>query len=257
MDITIEKRGTAVIVFLDREGELTSLPREMLEALRETFEQIKLQPDVRAVILTGHSNTAFSGGSDINALTSLGDADAFEASKQSQEVCKLIERSPVPVIAAVNGIVAGVECELALACHLRVASKDSEFNLLEARIGAIPGYGSTRRLARIIGSRHLSEVMLSGRIIHAAEALHIGLVNRIAETSHLLEVAESLASEIAQLAPLAIRACLEAVTRGVSLPLEDGLALEGELFSRLFATEDVREGTSAFLEKRAPVFKGV
>jgi enoyl-CoA hydratase len=160
------------------------------------------------------------------------------------------------VIAAVNGVAAGGGCELALACHIRIASTNARFSLPETRLGIIPAYGGTQRLARELGDGRALEMMSTGRAINANEALHFGLVNHLVPAGELLAQAEALALEIARQAPLAIRACLEAVIRGAELPLAEGLALEANLFASLFATADVREGTSAFLEKRKPVFKG-
>ncbi len=256
MSIVIEKRAAVTVIWLDRADKLNALSREMLDELREFFKQLELQLDVRAVILTSVSEKAFSAGTDISSLAMLDEAGALEASRRGQEACDAIERARVPVIAAIGGIVAGGGCELALACHLRVASSDAEFMLPETKLGMIPAYGGTQRLARIIGEGRALEMMLTGRRVTADEALRIGLVNRVTEDARLLDEAEALARTIATHAPLAIRACLEAVTRGLSLPLAEGLTLEAELFSSLFATEDVREGTSAFLEKRAPVFQG-
>ena len=244
------------MIWLDREDTLNALSPEMLDELSAFFRQLELQPDVRAVILTSTSRKAFSAGTDINSLTMLDEACALEASRRGQEACDAIERARVPVIAAIGGIAAGGGCELALACHLRAASSDAEFMLPETKLGMIPAYGGTQRLARIIGEGRALEMMLTGRRVTAVEALRIGLVNRVTEDARLIDEAESLARTIATHAPLAIRACLGAVTRGLSLPLADGLALEAELFSSLFATDDVREGTRAFLEKRAPVFQG-
>jgi enoyl-CoA hydratase len=162
----------------------------------------------------------------------------------------------VPVIAAVNGVAAGGGCELALACHIRIASPNASFSLPETKLGVIAGYGGTQRLAREIGRGPALEMMATSRSVSADEALRIGLINRIATGGDLLAQAELLAREISNLAPLAIRACLEAVTLGTELPIAEGLALEAQVFSRLFDTHDMREGTQAFLEKRRPVFKG-
>jgi len=161
----------------------------------------------------------------------------------------------VPVIAAVGGIAAGDGCELALACHLRIAAANAQFSLTEARPGFDSGYDVRGRLAREVGEE-VALQMLSGKVVSAEEALRLGLINRLVPAVELLSRAEDLAREIAQLAPLAIRACLEAVTRGNQLPLAEGLALETKLFASLFDSDDVREGTSAFLEKRTPAFKG-
>jgi enoyl-CoA hydratase len=256
MSIVIEKRAAVTLIRLDRADKLNALSSEMLGGIIEFFTQLELQTDVRAVILASTSRKAFSAGTDIGSLSLLDEACAHEASRRGQQACDAIERARVPVIAAISGLAAGGGCELALACHLRVASSDAEFMLPETKLGMIPAYGGTQRLARIIGEGRALEMMLTGRRLGAGEALRLGLVNRVTENERLLDEAEALAGEIALHAPLAIRACLEAVTRGLTLPLADGLALEAELFSRLFATEDVREGTRAFLEKRAPVFQG-
>ena len=255
--VSFEQRDTIAIVRLDRPEKLNALTREMLLELGETFARLGREPgEVRAVILTGAGEHAFSAGTDIGELAEMGAEEARGAAERGQQVCELIERCSVPVIAAVGGVAAGGGCELALACHLRLASTTARFSLPELKLGVIPGYGGTQRLARVTGSGRALEMMLTGEEISADEALRLGLVNRVVAPAELLAEAEALGQKIAGLAPLAIRACLEAVTRGLSLPLEEGLALERELFSRLFESEDVREGTRAFLEKRAPVFKG-
>jgi enoyl-CoA hydratase len=208
------------------------------------------------VILTGAGDRAFSAGTDINELAAMDVEEARQAARRGQQVCDRIEGCNVPVIAAVNGLAAGGGFELALACHLRIASTSARFSLPETSLGVIPGYGGTQRLARATGSGRALELMLTGAELSADEALRTGLVNATVAPAALLAEAETLARKIAKLAPLAIRACLKAVTLGLTLPLAEGLELEAELFSGLFATEDVREGTRAFLEKRAPVFQG-
>lgn len=254
--ILLERRAAIAIFSLNRPEKLNALSREMLMALSEAFKQLESQPGLRAIILTGAGERAFCAGTDISQLTGLDKNGAREASERGQAVCDQIESFPVPVIAAVNGIAAGGGCELALACHLRMASTNAEFSLPEIKLGVIPGYGGTQRLPREIGYGRALDVMLTGKTLSAEEAFRIGLVNRVTEPAVLLSEAELLANDIAKLAPLAIRACLQAVTQGLELQLEEGLALETELFAGLFATEDMREGTGAFLEKRTPVFKG-
>jgi enoyl-CoA hydratase len=243
-------------VRLNRPAKRNALTRRMLERLAEIFKDIRARTDLRAVILSGEGS-AFCGGTDIEELAALETQDeARRAAERGQEVCDLIENCGVPVIAAINGAAAGGGCELALGCHLRVAAIDAVFSLPETRLGLIPAYGGTQRLRRALPGGRALEVMCTGALLTAAEALRTGLVNRVVEPEQLSSQAEALAREIGALAPLAIRACLEAVTRGQDLPLTEGLALEAELFSRLFATEDMREGTRAFLEKRPPVFQG-
>jgi enoyl-CoA hydratase len=254
--IIFEEREALALVRLNRPDKRNALTGAMLERLAELFAGLEERHDLRAVIITGAGHKAFSAGTDIAELASLDVEGARRAAKRGQDVCDRIERCAVPVIAAVNGVAAGGGCELALACHLRIASESAAFSLPETKLGMIPAYGGTQRLARIAGIGRALGLMLAGESLSAEEALRIGLVNRVAKPAHLLAEAEALAREVAALAPLAIRACLQAVTRGLSLPLEEGLELEAELFSSLFATEDMREGTRAFLEKRTPVFKG-
>jgi enoyl-CoA hydratase len=254
--VSFELSDAVAVVRLNRPERMNALTRRMLDELTEAFARVERDEEVRACILTGAGERAFCAGTDINDLAALDERGALDAARRGQEVCERIERCRVPVIAAVNGVAAGGGCELALACHLRIASTRAQFSLPETKLGVIPAYGGTQRLARIVGRGRALEIMLTGASVSAEEARRAGLASRVASPEELLTDAGSLAREIAGLAPLAIRACLEAVTRGMEMPLEEGLALEAELFSRLFSTEDMREGTRAFLEKRAPVFKG-
>jgi enoyl-CoA hydratase len=253
--IDFELRDGLARVRLNRPAKRNALTRRMLERLAEIFRGIKARTDLRAVILSGEGS-AFCGGTDIEELSALDVDGARRAARRGQEVCDLIEQCGVPVIAAIQGAAAGGGCELALGCHLRVAAIDAVFSLPETGLGVIPAYGGTQRLRRVIPQSRALEMMLTGARLMAEEALLTGLVNRVVEPAQLSSQAEALAREIIALAPLATRACLEAVLRGQDLPLAEGLALEAELFSRLFATEDMREGTRAFLEKRPPIFQG-
>jgi enoyl-CoA hydratase len=251
-----ERLYQILIIRLNRPDKLNALTSEMILALSQTFKNFENEANLRAIILTSTSDKAFCAGTDIVELAGLDKPRAREVSELGQALCKQIESCSVPVIAAINGIAAGGGCELALACHLRIAAPNAQFSLPETKLGIIPAYGGTQRLARQIGNGRALEMMLTGRTLNAEEALRFALINRLAPAGELLAQAESLAQEIARLAPLAIRACLEAVIRGNELPLKEGLALEAKLFASLFATDDVREGTSAFFEKRSPVFKG-
>ena len=254
--ISEERCESFAIIRLNRPEKFNALSREMILALSDVFTNLENQTDLRSVILTGTGDQAFCAGTDIAELTHLDSDCAHEMSERGQTLCNQIENSRIPVIAAVNGIAAGGGCELALACHIRIASTNAQFSLPETKLGVIPAYGGTQRLARETGNGRALEMMLTGRTLSAAEALQFGLINHIASADDLLTEVESLAYEIARLAPLAIRACLQAVIKGAELPLAEGLALEAKLFADLFTTDDVREGTSAFLEKRSPVFKG-
>ena len=234
--ISFERRDQTGIVRLNHPDKYNALTREMILALSDLFTNLNSQPSLRAVILTGEGNKAFCAGTDISELAGLNEDQAHEVSERGQALCNRIENCEVPVIAAVNGIAAGGGCELALACHLRIAATNAQFSLPETKLGINPAYGGTQRLAREVGEGRALELMLTGRTVGAEEALQIGLVNRVVPAAELNAEAESLAHEIAQLAPLAIRACLEAVTRGSQLTLADGLALESKLFASLFAT---------------------
>ena len=254
--ITLEDRGALVLVRLNRPAKRNALTRPMLERLAELFRGFGARRELRAVILTGAGREAFCAGTDIGELAALDGEGARLASERGQRVCDLVESCPVPVVAAVNGSAAGGGFELALACHLRVVSAEARFRLPETRLGLLPAYGGTQRLPRLLGEARALALSLGAGELTAEEARAAGLVNRVVAPAEVLGAAEELAGDIARGAPLAVRACLAAVTRGARLPLDEGLALEAELFSRLFATRDAREGTRAFLEKRPPVFRG-
>ncbi len=251
-----ERRGPIATIRLNHPEGYNTPFGEMLLALGELFEEIRKTPEIRVVILTGEGPDAFCAGSDITEPTQPDGDQALLSSTHAQTVCNQIENYHVPVIAAVGGIAAGGGCELALTCHLRIASTNARFSLPQIKLVVIPAYAGTQRLTREIGPRRALETILTDGPISAEQALEAGLVSRVVDQECLPAEAESLANKIANLAPPAIRACLEAVIKGADLPLEEGLALETQLFASLFATEDVREGTRAFLEKRKPMFKG-
>lgn len=253
--IGYEERERVGVVRLNRIERRNALTHAMLDRLGEIFSRASSDASLRAIILTG-AGAAFCAGTDIAELSALDETNAREASRRGQAVCDAIEDCTVPVIATVNGAAVGGGCELALACHLRIAARDAFFSLPEAHLGVLPAYGGTQRLARHVGSPRALGVMLAGDEINADEALALGLVNRVVESDELMNAAMNLAAKVRRGAPLAVRACLRAVVEGSRLPFDEGLRLEAELFAELFATEDVREGTRAFLEKRKPEFKG-
>ena len=256
MSVSFEERDAVAYVRLERPEKRNALTGAMLDRLAEIFAGVAARRDLRAVILSG-AGADFCAGTDIAELEGLDEEGARRKAARGQEVCDAVELCGTPVVAAVRGAAAGGGCELALACHLRVAARDARFGLPEARLGVIPAYGGTQRLARAVGRGRALAAMLAGEELRADEALRLGLVNRVAAPDEILREAEALARAISDTAaPLAVRACLEAVTRGQDLPLAEGLQLEAELFSRLFSTTDMREGTRAFLEKRPPVFQG-
>lgn len=254
--IVLERVEDVAVVRLNRPEKLNSLTGEMILLLSDFFRGFATDSSLRAVILTGTGAKAFCVGTDINELADGGAAEARNISKRGQTLCDLIERCPVPVIAAINGLAVGGGCELALACHIRLAAPNARFSLPETKLGIMPGYGGTQRMPREIGKSRALEIMLGGREVSAADAERLGLISRQVHAASLLTEATLLARDIARLAPLAIRACLESVRVGLELPLAEGLEVETRLFAELFETRDMREGTRAFLEKRAPVFKG-
>jgi enoyl-CoA hydratase len=241
------------ILRLNRPDKLNALSAEMFEALNHHLDELTHDSELRVLILTGAGDRAFCAGTDLTELTSI---DATELSQRGQRLCDRLENFPIPVIAAVNGLAAGGGMELVLACHLRIAAINASFSLPETKLGIIPGYGGTQRLTRELGVGHALELMLTGRTISAEAASEFGLLNRVVPPPDLMNETLSLGEEISKLSPLSIRACLKAVTQGLNRSLEEGLKLETDLFASLFSTEDAREGTRAFLEKRAPVFKG-
>lgn len=254
--LLFDRTSTRVVLTLNRPAQHNALSSAMKAEFNEKLDALERDEQLRVVILTGTGQKAFCAGTDIQELSGIGEAEALTLSREGQMLCERIEKFPVPVIAAINGIAAGGGFELALACHLRIASTTSTFSLPETRLGLIPGYGGTQRLAREVGVGRATELMLTRQTLSGEEALQFGLLNRLVAPDDLMTETLSLASEIEQLSPLSIRACLKAMSNGLELPLDEGLALETELFSSLFSTEDAKEGTSAFLEKRKPTFRG-
>jgi len=227
----------------------------VIEELGDAIDAVRADPDVGGVILTG-AGRAFVAGADIAQLESHGAVSAKALAMRGQDVFRRFETSPKPTIAAVNGFALGGGCELAMACHLRIASDAAKFGQPEVKLGLVPGYGGTQRLARLVGKGRALQLLLTGEMIDAAEAYRIGLVNRVVPAAELLGAATGTLQTILANGPLAVAACIEAVNRGADASLDDALALEATAFGLLAATEDKREGTRAFLEKRPPRFGG-
>ncbi|AEB11669.1 enoyl-CoA hydratase/isomerase family protein [Marinithermus hydrothermalis] len=242
------------LVTLARPKALNALSGEVLRELAEVVEVIHQDPEVRAVIFTGEGK-AFVAGADISEIAALSDVFVSrEYSLLGQEVMNAVAALPVPTIAAINGYALGGGLELALACDLRVASVKAKLGLPEVGLGLIPGFGGTQRLPRLIGQGRALDLILTGRHVSAEEALQLGLVNRVAEDA--LEAAKDLARTILKNGPVALALAKEAVARGADVPLAEALEIEADLFGLACSTQDMREGTRAFLEKRAPEFKG-
>ena len=250
-----KKEGIAHITF-NRPKVLNALNRKTIEELQQVLLDARDDAAVRVLILTGSGEKAFVAGADINELAQQTPVNGKEFSIFGQGVFHLLETIGKPSICAINGFALGGGCELALACSIRLASKTAKLGQPEVKLGIIPGYGGSQRLARLCGKGVAHELCLTGEMITAEEAQRIGLVNHIYEPAELLPAAEALAKKIIEKAPLAVKYCMEAIERGVEMPQEEGLFLEATLFGLCCATEDMREGTKAFLEKRAAAFKG-
>jgi enoyl-CoA hydratase len=255
-NLRFEKRNQIAFVTIARPKVLNALDAATMQELTQAFQAIREDDDVLAVILTGEGEKAFVAGADITELATLDATAAADLATRGQAVFSLIEDLGKPVIAAVNGFALGAGCELALACTIRLAADTARFGQPETKLGLIPGYGGTQRLPRLIGKGRSLQILLTGEMIDAYEALRIGLVNEVVPAAQLLSRAEAVAAKIIANGPLAIRYCLQAVNRGMEMSLSEALAHEAALFALCCSTEDKSEGTRAFLEKRAPQFKG-
>lgn len=243
-------------VTLNRPEKRNALNAEVIERLFGVFEEIRKRDDVGVVLLSGAGDKAFVAGADIGELAQLDVERARAVAVRGQRLTRLMETLGKPVIAVIQGWAVGGGCELALACTLRIASENAMLGQPEVKLGIIPGYGGSQRLPRLVGSGRALEMILTGEPIDAREAHRIGLVNKVVPADRLSAEAEALAKKILVMGPRAVEYSLEAVDRGMSLPLEGALGVESELFGRCFGTADMKEGTSAFLEKRAPRFTG-
>ncbi|MGH9640272.1 MAG: enoyl-CoA hydratase-related protein [Bryobacteraceae bacterium] len=263
-----ETRDGIGYVMLNRPEKLNALNRAALGELEACFGAIQVDDHVLAVILTGSGERAFAAGADVAELAELaelaesaelaarGANSGREAARRGQRVFRFIENLGKPVIAAIRGYAVGGGCELAMACTLRIASETAMFGQPEVKLGLIPGYGGSQRLARLVGKGRALEIILTGETINAAEAYRIGLVNRVVPDKDLMTASETLARKIIANAPLAVRQSLEAVHHGMECTQREGENLEAALFGQCCATEDMKEGTRAFLEKRPPKFTG-
>jgi enoyl-CoA hydratase len=247
--------GIARITF-NRPKVLNALNRKTVDELREALLDARDDAAVRVVILTGAGEKSFVAGADVGELAQRTPVDGKEFSLYGQSVFHLLETIGKPSICAINGFALGGGCELALCCSIRIASKTAKLGQPEVKLGILPGYGGSQRLARLCGKGVAHELCLTGEMITAEEAQRIALVNRVYEPAELLPAAEAMAKKISGNAPLAVKYAMEAIERGVEMPQEEGLFLEATLFGLACATEDMREGTTAFLEKRQPQFKG-
>ena len=255
-NVAYEKKGAVATVTVNRPKVLNALNTPTWADLRTAFEDARDDDAVRGVILTGAGDKAFIAGADIGELAHASAVEAEQASRFGQEVLELVENLGKPVIAAVNGFALGGGCETAMACTIRIAVDTARFGQPEVKLGLLPGGGGTQRLPRLVGKGRALQLILSGGMISAQEAYRIGLVNEIVPAANLIARAEEILKQIAGNAPVAVRLSLEAVNKGTDTSQSEGFALEASYFGLCAATEDKKEGTSAFLEKRAPQFHG-
>ena len=255
-NIIYDKKGLIANVTLNRPKVLNALSQAVFAELKVALEDARDDSGIRAVILSGSGDKAFAAGADIAEMSNYTASQAEEATRRAQAVTELIENLGKPVIAAVNGFAPGGGCELAMACSIRIASETAKFGQPEVKIGIMPGAGGTQRLPRLVGKGRALQLILSGEIINAQEAYRIGLVNEVVPIANLISRAEAILSQINSNAPLGVRFSLDAVNKGLDGSVSEGLLIEASLFGICAGSEDKKEGTSAFLAKRAPQFQG-
>ena len=255
-NLLLERDGAVAVITISRPQVLNALNVPTFDELRHTILELKHDASIRAVIVTGAGDKAFVAGADINELVTQPPAQGKEHALRGQHVFDLIENMGKPVIAAINGYALGGGCELAMACTLRIAADTARLGLPEINLGIMPGYAGTQRLPRLVGKGRALDLILTGRHIPASEALQIGLVNRVVPAADLMTSARALAGELATKAPIATQYLIEAVNKGLEVSFDKAQFLEATLFGLVTSTDDMREGTTAFLEKRKAAFKG-
>jgi enoyl-CoA hydratase len=253
-DISFEIKYKTGVIKINRPDKLNALSIKTLEELKIIFKSIKTDDNINVMIITGEGEKAFAAGADITELNRLDSATGKEYALMGQEIFSFIENLEKPVIAAVNGFALGGGCELALACHIRLASTNAKFGQPEVNLGTIPGFGGTQRLTRLINTGRAAELILTGDIIDAAEAYRIGLVNKVYSPDELMHKAFELADKITAKGQFAVRMALKAIMASNEVHIKDGLKIEADLFGSCTSTGDFKEGTTAFLEKRKPNF---
>ena len=255
-NVLYEKKGAIAYVIVNRPKVLNALNHRTWEDLSAAFEAVRDDAEVKGAILTGSGDKAFIAGADISELAHVSAVEAEQSSSFGQAVLNLVENLGKPVIAAVNGFALGGGCETAMACTIRIAAENAKFGQPEVRLGLLPGGGGTQRLPRLVGKGRALQLILSGEAINAREAYRIGLVNEVVPAADLITRAEAILKQIFANAPIAVKYSIEAVNKGLETSQPEGLALEASFFGLCAATEDKKEGTSAFLEKRAAQFQG-
>jgi enoyl-CoA hydratase len=253
--IKIDINDYIATVTINRPEALNAMNKVVVAELKKAMEDCEENNNVGVIVITGSGDKAFVAGADIKSMQKMSGREALEFSREGQEMTMIIENSPKPVIAAINGFALGGGCEIALACDMRIASENAKFSQPEVALGIIPGWGGTQRLPRLIGKGRAIEMITGSKMIDADEALRIGLVNHIVPLSELLDETYSLAKSIIKNGPTAVGAALKCIHMGYDKDLENGLDIELNAFTELFETDEQREGTTAFIEKRKPNFR--
>lgn len=251
----IQKENRIAVITIDRPDVLNAVNAAVVAELDQAVKDAVSDNTVGVIIITGSGEKAFVAGADIKAMSEMNSADALEFGKAGQAMTLTIENSPKPVIAAVNGFALGGGCEIALACHIRIAAENAVFSQPEVKIGLIPGWGGTQRLPRIVGKGKANEMILTGEMVSAEEACRIGLANAVVPPAELMETCKIMAETILKNGPNAIAQSLASINAGSGMPIKEGLEMEVKNFSGLFETEEAKEGLSAFVEKRPPKFR--
>ncbi|HZP47563.1 MAG TPA: enoyl-CoA hydratase-related protein [Vicinamibacterales bacterium] len=254
--LLVERDGGVAIVTVNRPKVLNALNADTIDQLRRTMIELQRDESVRALVLTGAGEKSFVAGADINELAVQTPTGGREHALKGQHVFDLVENLGKPVIAAINGFALGGGCELAMACTLRIAADTAKLGQPEINLGLIPGYAGTQRLSRLVGRGRAMELILTGAPITADEALRIGLVNRVVPAAELMTAVRALAAQLAASAPIAMKYIINAVNKGAEMPFAEACQYEATLFGLVASTDDMREGTRAFLDKRKPEFKG-
>jgi enoyl-CoA hydratase len=255
-NLLIERDGGVALLTVNRPKVLNALNMQTLDELRRAILDLKRDDSIRVVILTGAGEKSFVAGADINELATQTPTSGRDHAMSGQHILDLIEHMGKPVIAAINGFALGGGCELAMACTIRLAADTARLGQPEINLGIIPGYAGTQRLARLVGRGRALEILLTGDMLSAQEAHRLGLVNRVVPAAELMAEAKKLAATLAAKAPIAMRYILDAVHRGLDMPFAEAQTFEATLFGLVASTDDMREGTKAFLEKRKADFKG-
>lgn len=248
--VLLEKKGQVAIATVNRPNALNALNSAVLDDLNEMLDTVAADGEIRVLVLTGAGEKAFVAGADIAEMSTLTKAEAEAFGKKGNDVFRKLETLPIPVIAAVNGYALGGGCELSMACDIRICSDTAVFGQPETGLGITPGFGGTQRLSRLVGPGMAKQMIYSAKNVKADEAYRVGLVNAVYPKEELMPAAEKLALSIASNAPIAVRACKQAINEGLDAPMDEAIVIEERLFGSCFETEDQREGMGAFLEKR-------